>query len=248
MPKDRFSEQAKDYALYRPVYPEELFTYIISFVKEKEIAWDCATGNGQSAVPLSRYFKKVFATDISQKQLQQAARKDNIEYIVCPAETTPFQENSFDLITVSQAYHWLNWQQFHNEATRVGKPNCVVAIWMYDLIFSQQEDLNKLIQQFYKNMTGPYWDAERRHIDDHYANVLFNFEPLPTKEFFIETRFTPEQLLGYFSTWSATQNFIKANGYSPIEKIRDYLYKIWQGNETRSFLFPVVLKLGKIIK
>jgi ubiquinone/menaquinone biosynthesis C-methylase UbiE len=248
MLKDRFSEQAKNYALYRPVYPEELFTYIISFVKEKEIAWDCATGNGQSAVSLSRYFKKVFATDISQKQLQQATRKDNIEYIVCPAETTPFQENLFDLITISQAYHWLNWQQFHDEAMRVGKPNCVVAIWMYDLISSQQEDLNKLIQQFYKNITGPYWDAERRHIDDHYANVLFNFEPLPSKEFFIETRFTPEQLLGYFSTWSATQNFIKANGYSPVENIRDDLYKIWLGKETRSFLFPVILKIGKIIR
>ena len=60
MPKDRFSEQAENYALYRPVYPEELFTYIISFVKVKEIAWDCATGNGQSAVSLSRHFKKVF--------------------------------------------------------------------------------------------------------------------------------------------------------------------------------------------
>ena len=248
MPKDRFSEQAENYALYRPVYPEELFTYIISFVKVKEIAWDCATGNGQSAVSLSRHFKKVFATDISQKQLQQATRKDNIEYIVCPAETTPFQENLFDLITISQAYHWLNWQQFHDEAIRVGKSNCVVAIWMYDLISSQQEDLNKLIQQFYKNITGPYWDAERRHIDDHYANVLFNFEPLPSKEFFIETRFTSQQLLGYFSTWSATQNFIKANGYSPIENIRDDLYKTWPGNETRSFLFPVILKLGKIIK
>jgi ubiquinone/menaquinone biosynthesis C-methylase UbiE len=81
MPKDRFSEQAKNYALYRPVYPEELFNYIISFVEEREIAWDCATGNGQSAVPLARHFRKVFATDISQKQLQQANKKDNIEYM-----------------------------------------------------------------------------------------------------------------------------------------------------------------------
>jgi ubiquinone/menaquinone biosynthesis C-methylase UbiE len=248
MPKDRFSEQAKNYALYRPAYPEELFKYIISFVKERDIAWDCATGNGQSAISLARHFRKVFATDISQKQLQQANQKDNIEYIVCPAEATPFPANSFDLITASQAYHWLNWQQFHNEAVRVGKNNCVVAVWMYDLISSQQQDLNKLIQHFYKNITGPYWDAERRHVDDHYANVLFNFELLPSKEFFIETRFTPEQLLGYFSTWSATQNFIKANGLSPIMQIKNDLCKIWPHNETRSFLFSVILKLGKIIK
>ena len=105
MSKDLFSEQAKDYALYRPAYPQELFTYILSFVVNKNVAWDCATGNGQSALPLSQYFKKVFASDISINQLEQAPRKENIEYIVCAAEETPFAENSFDLITVSQAYH-----------------------------------------------------------------------------------------------------------------------------------------------
>ena len=83
MSKDLFSDQAEDYALYRPTYPEELFTYILSFVAEKDVAWDCATGNGQSAVPLSQYFKKVFASDISKKQLEQAPKKENIECVVC---------------------------------------------------------------------------------------------------------------------------------------------------------------------
>src|SRR5688500_2050983 len=219
MPKDLFSEQAKDYALYRPAYPEELFTYILSFVANKNVAWDCATGNDQSALPLSQYFKKVFGSDISIKQSEQAPKKENIEYIVCSAEETPFAKNSFDLITVSQAYHWLNWEKFHAEAIRVAKENCVIAIWMYDLLFSKEEKLNELIIHFYKNITGPYWDKERKHIDDHYSNVTFQFELLPEKEFFIERAFTKEQLFGYFSTWSATQNFIKANGVSPIEQV-----------------------------
>ena len=83
MAKDLFSGQAEDYALYRPAYPEELFTYILSFVTEKDVAWDCATGNGQSALPLSQYFEKVFASDISRKQLEQAPKKENIEYGTC---------------------------------------------------------------------------------------------------------------------------------------------------------------------
>ena len=148
MSKDLFSDQAEDYALYRPTYPEELFTYILSFVAEKDVAWDCATGNGQSAVPLSQYFKKVFASDISKKQLEQAPKKENIEYVVCAAEESAFAGNSFDLITVSQAYHWLDWEKFHEEATRVGKDNCVVAVWMYDLLFSNEEKLNDLILHF----------------------------------------------------------------------------------------------------
>jgi len=248
MPKDLFSEQAKDYALYRPAYPEELFTYILSFVANKNVAWDCATGNGQSALPLSQYFKKVFASDISVKQLEQAPKKENIEYIVCSAEETPFPENSFDLITVSQAYHWLNWEKFHAEAVRVAKEDCVIAIWMYDLLFSKEEKLNELIIHFYKNITGPYWDKERKHIDDHYSNVRFEFDPLPEKEFFIKRAFTKEQLFGYFSSWSATQNFIKAAGVSPIEQINDAFSSLWQPGEIKVFHFPVYLKLGRINK
>ncbi len=72
MSKDLFSKQAKDYAKYRPVYPKELFDHIFQFVEEKNIAWDCATGNGQAALALAQRFKKVIATDISEKQLSLA--------------------------------------------------------------------------------------------------------------------------------------------------------------------------------
>lgn len=248
MAKDLFSEQAKLYSLYRPFYPDSLFQYIFSFVKEKEVAWDCATGNGQTAVPLAHQFKKVYASDISKKQLDEAPQKENIEYILCAAEETPFPENTFDLITVSQAYHWLDGQKFQEEATRVGKKDCVVAVWMYDLIQSGDKKLNELIRHFYKNITGPYWDAERKHVDTHYTNVLFDFAPLPGKEFLVETHLTKDQLLGYFSTWSATQNFIKANGYPPIEHIKEDLIHLWAGEHSRPFYFPIVLKMGKVNK
>ncbi len=70
MAKDLFSDQAKRYAKFRPSYPQELFDYIISFVTEQNTAWDCATGNGQSASVLSNYFEKVEATDISEAQAE----------------------------------------------------------------------------------------------------------------------------------------------------------------------------------
>ena len=248
MTRDLFSEQSKEYASYRPTYPPELFNYILSFVEEKKLAWDCATGNGQSAIPLSEHFQKVFASDISQMQLEQAPEKDNIEYIICPAEKTPFEDDSFNLITISQAYHWINWQAFHQEAYRVGKQNCVVAVWMYHLLHSEEEGINKLVHHFYTNITGPYWDAERKHIDDHYSNVQFDFDPLPPQQFSIKAKFTKEHLSGFFASWSATQNFIKANKYSPFMEIKHDLDKIWPQNESKTFRFPLILKLGRIIK
>jgi hypothetical protein len=52
--KDNFSEQAKQYAQFRPHYPPELFSHVFSLVQEKNTAWDCGTGNGQVANVLAR--------------------------------------------------------------------------------------------------------------------------------------------------------------------------------------------------
>jgi ubiquinone/menaquinone biosynthesis C-methylase UbiE len=246
--KDLFSGQSKQYAMYRPSYPHELFEYILSFVEQRETAWDCATGNGQSAILLSQYFRKVIASDISKKQLSEAPVKDNIEYVVSPAEETPFAENSFDLITVAQAYHWFNQQRFLEEATRVAKNNAIVAIWMYDLIRSEEDTVNRLTDFFYNEVVGAFWDKERKHIEDHYSQLPFLFESLPSKQFHIRTSFTKESLKGYFSTWSTVQHFISEKGYSPIKEIERKLDEVWQSGESKPFSFPIYLKMGKVKK
>jgi ubiquinone/menaquinone biosynthesis C-methylase UbiE len=120
--KDNFSKQSDLYAKYRPGYPQALYDCIINHVENKEAAWDCGTGNGQAAKELSKAFMKVFATDISQKQIDKAVQSDNIFYSVQPAEQTNFPDNSFDLVTVAQALHWFRFDEFYKEVRRVTKP------------------------------------------------------------------------------------------------------------------------------
>ena len=108
--KDNFSRQSDLYAKYRPTYPQELYDFILSKVENRNAVWDCGTGNGQTARELAKYFEKVFATDISEKQIDKADQATNIFYSVQPAEQTNFADNSFDLVTVSQALHWFNFE------------------------------------------------------------------------------------------------------------------------------------------
>ncbi|HEY2140100.1 MAG TPA: hypothetical protein VGH00_08465, partial [Chthoniobacterales bacterium] len=61
--KDHFSKQAEGYAKFRPRYPQELFRYLATIAPRRELAWDCATGNGQAAVELAEVFDRVIATD-----------------------------------------------------------------------------------------------------------------------------------------------------------------------------------------
>ena len=246
MAKDLFSKQADLYARYRPTYPAELYQYILSFVKEKDIAWDCATGNGQAAVVLADHFKKVVATDISAEQIEKATFKENIEWLVCPAESTPFAENTFDLVTVAQAYHWIKWKEFRNEVRRVCKNNAVIAVWLYYDHTTGDKRIDKVVRDFYENVTRPYWDYERKYVEELYATVAFDYELLPFKNFEINLHWQREDLLGYISSWSAIQKYIKVNGHSPIPIIEKEINKLWPQGEKKQVIFPVYLKLGRV--
>lgn len=246
--KDLFSKQSATYAQYRPGYPQELFEYILQFVLEKNLAWDCATGNGQAAQLLASHFSFVDASDISQAQISRAIQKENIRYHICPAEATPFGDNSFDLITIATAYHWLNWEKFHVEATRVGKNGCVVAAWAYHLLQSDDPAINTLINHFYLDITAPYWDPERKHVDARYASVNFDFDPLPEKEFEMNLKWSKEAFRGFLSSWSAVQHYINKNNHSPLDLIDEVINQSWGDESEKIFRLPLFLKIGRIIK
>lgn len=248
MAKDLFSKQSDLYARYRPTYPKELYEYIFSFVKEKNIVWDCATGNGQAAVVLADHFKKVIATDISAAQIEKAIHKENIEYLVCSAESTPFEENTFDLVTVAQAYHWIKWSEFKKEVTRVCKPGAIIAVWMYYNHNTGDERITRLVHDFYENVTKPYWDYERKYVEEKYSTVEFDYELLPAKTFESILEWKREDLIGYISSWSAIQKFIKDNGHSPVPIIEEEIKKLWPEGEVKTITFPIYLKLGRVLK
>ena len=248
MAKDLFSIRSSSYAKYRPTYPPELFDYILSFVAEKECAWDCATGNGQAAIALADHFKKVEATDLSDAQIKNAVQKENIHYSVCIAEQTPFPDDSFDLITIATAYHWLDWKDFYKEATRVAKPNAVVAAWAYHIFYCTDKNISAIIYHFYFDIILPYWDRERQYVHDRYTTVEFDFSPLPSKDFELVLHWSKEGFLGYLSTWSAVQNYIKQNGHSPIALIENKLQQAWPQNVEKEFHFPLFMRIGRVTK
>ncbi|MGC4101035.1 class I SAM-dependent methyltransferase [Ferruginibacter sp.] len=243
--KDNFSQQAAAYAVYRPQYPAELFDYITGFVKEKQHAWDCGTGNGQTARELSKYFNTVFATEISQKQIDNAYRCDNIIYSLQPAEKTGLADKSIDLVTVSQALHWFDFEKFYAEVNRVAKPGAVIAVWTYSLLRITPV-IDALVEDYHFNTLGNYWDAERKYVDDHYTGIPFPFDEITTPSFEIKLYWTLAELEGYFYTWSALQKFTAANNYSPVDALMEQIKNVWGADEEKAIIFPVHLRLGRI--
>lgn len=243
--KDNFSQQAGAYALYRPRYPEAMFAYIMGFVKEKNRAWDCGTGNGQSAQELCKYFDTVIATDISRQQLDNAFRAPNILYSLQPAEKTNIDPGSVDLITVSQALHWFKFDQFYAEVNRVAKPGAMIAAWTYSLL-RISDGIDAVISNYHDNILGTYWDAERKYVDEGYRYIPFPYSKISTPGFRIEYSWTISELEGYLHTWSALQKFIKAENYNPVEDVIKAIRPLWGNGEKRQIIFPLHLLLAPV--
>ena len=75
MVKDYFSDVASDYQYFRPSnVPLEFFNELISYLQNRDAAYDCATGNGQFANHLVNYFPKVYASDLSIEQIKHAKK------------------------------------------------------------------------------------------------------------------------------------------------------------------------------
>ena len=249
MSKDLFSSHAADYARFRPTYPRSLLEYVASFTEQKDCAWDCATGNGQAALLLINLFKKVYATDLSQQQIDSATRHPSVVYSVSPAESTSFADNTFDLITIAQAYHWVNHEAFAKEAKRIGKNDAIVAVFGYNLFRSPNREVTRLIHDFYFNVTDRYWEPERKYVEQLYQNAPFYFDELEVKESFkMQTRWTIQQVEGYINTWSAIKKFVKQNAFNPVDELIQELKKVWGNEEALEFDFPLGLRVGKIVK
>jgi ubiquinone/menaquinone biosynthesis C-methylase UbiE len=241
---DNFSTQATIYQKYRPVYPPELYEFIFKQVKNKHKAWDCGTGNGQVANILAKHFSHIEATDISENQLKNAPAKDNITYSRQRAEHTNFPNQHFDLISVGQAIHWFDFEPFYKEVQRVAKKDAILAIFGYGLL--RIDGINDDIDHFYYKIIGPYWNKERRHIDNAYSSIPFPFTEIqPTQDFFIKDTWTIEQLEGYLNTWSSVQRFIKKEGFNPVNDFIKKLQTKW-GTTSKSVAFPILIKLARL--
>lgn len=243
--KDNFSTQSDRYAKYRPTYPSDFFEYLNSILPNKHNAWDCGTGNGQVAYELSKTFANVFATDISQSQIDNALQADNISYSVQPAEQTNFGNMQFDLIVVAQAIHWFDFEKFYTEVKRTAKENVLICVVGYSRV-EISEQIDDIITDFYTNVIGSYWDKERKYIDQNYTTIPFPFTEIPTPSFVNKMNWTLKHLIGYLNTWSAVKHFIKRNGYNPIDKLQSQIEKYWHKDDVKEVTFPLLLRIGEI--
>lgn len=246
--KDHFSRSAASYARYRPRYPRALFDFVSGLCAQHRTAWDCATGNGQAAVELARYFEHVVATDASADQIAHATPHAGVTYRVATAEESGLADASVDLVTVAQALHWFDLDRFYSEVRRVTVPGGAVIAWSYGDPILDDPVLDGILRRFNHGTVGAYWPAERHAIGEGYRQLPFPFTAVPTPPLMLEQVWTLPELVGYLRTWSAVTAYRAAHGMDPVAELEVELGRRWDlERAARLVRWPLVILAGRVV-
>jgi ubiquinone/menaquinone biosynthesis C-methylase UbiE len=135
-PTGRFSSRARSYAKYRPSYPPALVAFLethLGLRKGRQIA-DIGSGTGIFTELL--LLKGSFVTGVEPNtQMRLAAEQrlgvyERFYSLDGRAEHTGLEDASIDLITVAQAFHWMDPLAAKKEFNRILRPGGHIAlIW-----------------------------------------------------------------------------------------------------------------------
>jgi SAM-dependent methyltransferase len=215
-------------------------------VPRRRVVWDCATGNGQAARDLARYFERVIATDGSQEQIAHAESVSNVEFRVATADASGLEPRSVDAVTIAQALHWFAHEPFFAEVRRVTVPGGLVAAWSYGSCHAGV-DVEELLREFEERIVGPYWPPERKWVDEGYRTIPFPFDEVPAPPFELRATWTLRQLGAYLDSWSAVANYRRDRGEDPVAPALERIARHWESpDRTREVTWPLNIRAGRV--
>ncbi|HWX16946.1 MAG TPA: class I SAM-dependent methyltransferase [Chthoniobacterales bacterium] len=246
--RNTFAEKSEGYSGARPHYPRALFEWVVKRCVRRENAWDCATGNGQAAVGLSRHFNRVYATDISEEQISYATSRDNIKYSVQAAEQTGFPDQSMDLVVVAQALHWFDYTKFWPEVARVARQHALFCAWGYDWL-SSTPDVDEMLVKPFREIIAPFWAANNKVLWNGYvdAEIAFPFQRVETPHVSLDMHWRLDQLLAYMMTWSAFKHSRSNEGAaSAMDKLIARASRLVSPGQRLPVRMPLKMVAGRI--
>lgn len=137
MTKVDFGKTAEEYERYRAGFPAELFVRLAAkgVGLPGQHVLDLGTGSGQLARALAQRGCRVVGIDASEQMLVKAREQSDeaaVSYRVGNAERLRFDEDSFDVVTAGESWHWFNKAKVLRELRDVLRPGGRLAIVSYD--------------------------------------------------------------------------------------------------------------------
>ncbi|WP_088042719.1 class I SAM-dependent methyltransferase [Bacillus sp. EAC] len=133
---ENFTGKAEVYSKYRPIYPKKFIDYLLATndLNEESNVVDIGSGTGILSRQLLEVGMKVIAIEPNNDMRSTAEHSlkhySGFQSIEATAEHSTLNDNSIDLITVAQAFHWFDKEKFKAECQRILKKDSkVLLVW-----------------------------------------------------------------------------------------------------------------------
>lgn len=237
----RFSDRANQYSLYRPQYPKEVIDYLVKMTGLNPAFQIADIGSGTGI------FSKLFLDDgysvtsvEPNDEMRKAAEATLSGYkgfrsVAGTAEETTLENESVDLITVAQAFHWFRPNETRKEFERILKPSGhILLIW--NIVQSDTPFLKA-----YTDLKKKY---EHTIVHPHRANLeriqeIFAPNKVITQNFRNTQQLDAEGFKGYFLSFST----VPLDGNDEMLQELNHIFETYNQNgkvtleyETKLFL------------
>lgn len=146
-----FGAQAGSYRVFRPLWPEALFTLLLARLPlPRRLAIDLGAGTGLVTTRLARDFEAVVAVEPDERMLAQMEPLERVQRFAARAEQAVLEPESSELVTVGNAFHWMDGAQVVERARGWLRPGGVLAVFRYDPPHAAQGTLEELLMHEYE--------------------------------------------------------------------------------------------------
>ena len=248
-PIKRFSSRAENYSKFRPSYPKKIISFLESenALHKDSIIADIGSGTGILSELFLKNGNLVFGVEPNIDMRNAAElnlnRYQNFHSIDGSAERTNMEDNSINIITVGQAFHWFDHVKARKEFKKILKPEgYVVIIWnnrkrsgsqfleaYEDLLLTYGTDYRKIsnIQIDFEKFYGIGKDSDG-YIREVFDNYQF-LDYLGLKRRLLSTSYAPlDDHPNYNNMITELEKIFKENNQKGLVKF-DYETEVYYG-------------------
>lgn len=205
IPKSQFGKLSKAYSIARQEYPTEVINSIVSLIPKEAKVLDVGCGTGIATRQLAQNSFQVFACDMDRRMIKEAKKDQlkNITYYVAETNNLPFENETFDMVTVFGAYHWFCDEKSTQEIKRVMKKDSFFCVVNKNDVGNFKKDFLVIVSQFV--------DKKLTSVKDFYDPIVIlkehRFKNVKANKILTAEYFTFEKALLQFQSMDIWNNF-----------------------------------------
>lgn len=246
---DRFNDTVGLYLKYRPSYPSDILTELVTTkaFSSRSIIADIGSGTGFLTKLFLDHGNTVFGVEpnlgMKAAAEQYLAQYPTFHSIEATAENTKLAENSIDWITVGTAFHWFHVNKTKTEFTRILKsPGYVLLVW-------NVRDISQPLIRDYENLLLKYCNEYAKSQAETFnqsavAEFFLPFE-MKTADFPNQQNFNWDALKGRLLSTSYCLKEANPNFSNMLNSLKD-IYDKYQKNNIVAFHYVTKLYYGRL--